>query len=392
MSEDGYLQPRPADYDLDPRLKHQPEQSQPDLRQDGRQESKPRFDSGVADLEMHRLSNSPRPKSSAMYEYIDSDSHYEDVRGTLARSVSQTPNGGHDVRQSVVSESRSAMTDVTMNTDDTAAIFRSAADKKKRYNPLYQPGGESASSSYARKKKQQKQSSLERHVQVQCAFLLLLSILALAALALSLYLLVFQVMDHNKFVLSRLNSLEEINKKLSQENEALLVIVTAAGFNTSLTTSPFIKTLTNASETVLTFEEKLNSLDQQMTFTQQNVSQTLDYWTAYFNESIVKTQKMPGPQGPAGVGNLSACEYKKVTSTAVSSSSPSRTSFQPEMSQLESKVVMFAACGVEGGTGSSLDPYVITPNKVQYRCVCSGQTSSKDRICHIHLLLCPRES
>lgn len=46
MSEDGYLQPRPADYDLDPRLKHQPEQSQPDLRQDGHQEPKPRFDSG----------------------------------------------------------------------------------------------------------------------------------------------------------------------------------------------------------------------------------------------------------------------------------------------------------------------------------------------------------
>ncbi|XP_046557867.1 uncharacterized protein LOC124267080 isoform X2 [Haliotis rubra] len=302
---------------------------------------------------MHRLSNSPRPKSSAMYEYIDTDSHYEDVRGTLARSVSQMPNGGHDMRQSVVSESRSALTDVTMDTDDTAAIFRSAADKKKRYNPLYQPGGESASSSYARKKKQQQQANLERHVRVQCAFLLLLSIIALAALALSLYLLVFQVTDHNKYVLRRLGSLEETNKKLLQENEALMVIVTAAGFNTSLTSSPLIKTLTNASQTVLTFEEQLNSLDQQMTFTQQNVSQTLDYWSAYFNESIAKTQKMPGPQ---------------------------------------SKIVMFASCGVEGGTASHLEPNVITPHKVQYRCICSGQTASRDRICSIHLLLCPRES
>ncbi|XP_067681763.1 uncharacterized protein [Haliotis asinina] len=340
---------------------------------------------------MHRLSDSSRPKSSAMYEYIDSDSHYEDVRGTLARSVSQMPNGGNDTRQSVVSDSRSALTDVTMNTDDTAAIFRSATDKKKRYNPLYQPGGESATS-YTRKKKQKQQANLERHVRVQCAFLVLISIVALAALALSLYLIVFQVTDHNKYVLSRLSSLEETNKKLLQENEALMVIVTAAGFNTSLTSSPLIKTLINASQTVQTFNEQLNSLDQQMAFTQENVTQMLEYWSAYFNESIVKTQKMPGPQGPAGVGNLSACEYQNVTSTSVSSSSPSRTSLQPDLNQLESKVVMFAWCSVEGGTTSHLEPNVITPHKVQYRCKCSGQTTIRDRICNIHLLLCPRES
>ncbi|XP_050405652.1 uncharacterized protein LOC126821291 [Patella vulgata] len=367
----GYLHAKATNYAVD---NHKP-QPQPRTR------TKMRFDSGVGDLEMHRVSGLSPTRSSMSYEYVDNVNHYEEVP-TLDNRL-PTPVVPPAVPEPLSQRSpdsqttiTSAQTEVTSDTDDRATVFRSRSTNSKRKkisNPLYSRMISAASNIFADQKHNEstkKIDSLEHQVSCQCLVILILFIVTLGATALCIYLMIAHSDSFisNNELLVRIQKLEEANMKLYQSS--------ALKTNNSV------------------FESNLNQINvnqQQLEFTYKNLTSQITSINNDLQQQIYNVSKMPGPPG---VGNLSACFYSNSTATSTGSDAiASETSWKPELAKLTDYVVMSAFCTVTGGTRYELEVLVHAPNSVQYNCRCYGAVSGKAyRYCVVHYVLCPRYS
>lgn len=146
----------------------------------------------------------------------------------------------------------------------------------------------------------------------------------------------------------------------------------------------------NLSNTKVTLQQ----VHDQVSFSYQNLSSIMASQNSIVQEQLLNISKMEGPQGPQGVGNLSACFMK--TDTASSASDTTRTSTLnpfPPMEDFEKYVVMFVTCSMSGGLYHTLNLTVTDSHRVQYQCMCSGQVSGESiRKCQLHVWLCPRLS
>ncbi|KAK7488363.1 hypothetical protein BaRGS_00020337 [Batillaria attramentaria] len=114
---------------------------------------------------------------------------------------------------------------------------------------------------------------------------------------------------------------------------------------------------------------------------------------ASLQDQLQNISLTPGPQGPAGAGDLNQCYYKNVTSNQALPGLYSTTSWQPALDVLENNIVMSAACGVIGGDQQFVETNAISSNKVQFRCRCDGAVDGYQyRECRLHLIVCPRTS
>ncbi|XP_022097276.1 uncharacterized protein LOC110982858 isoform X2 [Acanthaster planci] len=97
-----------------------------------------------------------------------------------------------------------------------------------------------------------------------------------------------------------------------------------------------------------------------------------------------------GPQGQQGAGDLSQCDYQKLSdSSAGSSVSVTRG---PWTSPTADKIFTAFTCSTKGGTLANLE----TDTQGRYRCVCTGwhapSDGSTDRKCYSHYWRCPKTS
>ncbi|XP_069116854.1 uncharacterized protein [Argopecten irradians] len=309
-----------------------------------------RFDSGVADLDDIHVSPTPsrqltangkkRPASTVKnYDYADYEGHqYEELphpkteggRQTSPESCSEyQSSGGTTITAETPSES-----------GDTAAIVRNP-DQRKRYNPLYDTMVGSSPNIYNKVKAAQPDTTLQDRMKMMKIIVIFLILISCLSLAISLY----------------------------------IVIAYVAA---PLTIQNLQKELHNLHNNYSDLNHKLQFLESVMS---GNFS--LDYL-----EEL-------GQRGPPGVGNLSACYMREYDALSSSQTSQTDTQWEPRADVLQTNVVMFAMCGVKNGVDRYLEVRESTAgaNKYQYRCLCSGKsTSDTTRTCITYMWLCPRES
>ncbi|XP_033736292.1 uncharacterized protein LOC117324504 isoform X5 [Pecten maximus] len=309
-----------------------------------------RFDSGVADLDDIHVSpdhsrrltanGKQRPASTVKnYDYADYEGHqYEELPHPKAEGGRQTSPESCSEYQS------SAGTTITAETPsesgDTAAIVRNS-DQRKRYNPLYDTMISSSPNIYNKVKAAQPDKALQERMRMMKIIVIFLILISCLSLAISLYIVIaFVAAPHT--IQSLQKELNSLHNNYSDLNQKLQFLENVMSGNTSF--------------------EYLEEL---------------------------------GQQGPPGVGNLSACYMKNFDALSSSQTSQTDTQWEPGPDVLKTNVVMFAMCGVENGVDRYLEVRQSSAgaNMFQYRCLCSGKSSSSTtRTCITHMWLCPRES
>ncbi|VDI84240.1 Hypothetical predicted protein [Mytilus galloprovincialis] len=128
----------------------------------------------------------------------------------------------------------------------------------------------------------------------------------------------------------------------------------------------------------------------------QNFTSTLSAINNTVQDQLDIISKMPGPQGPEGVGNLTACFLQEYSQGSRIQEAQTETDEFPLDSDLKTKVVMSAYCSVVNGLYTRMEvrrPSQTDFKTVKYHCICSGAVAGKsNRYCKIFLWLCPRES
>ncbi|XP_033736290.1 uncharacterized protein LOC117324504 isoform X3 [Pecten maximus] len=389
--------------------------------------------SGVADLDDIHVSpdhsrrltanGKQRPASTVKnYDYADYEGHqYEELPHPKAEGGRQTSPESCSEYQS------SAGTTITAETPsesgDTAAIVRNS-DQRKRYNPLYDTMISSSPNIYNKVKAAQPDKALQERMRMMKIIVIFLILISCLSLAISLYIVIaFVAAPHT--IQSLQKELNSLHNNYSDLNQKLQFLENVMSGNTSfeyleelgqqvsdLKTETSTKLLTleqNLQETKALLQHNQKNIDNvygnaslQINATQHDLLEFQSNFTSYltiiqsdFEDKLNIISKMPGPQGPPGVGNLSACYMKNFDALSSSQTSQTDTQWEPGPDVLKTNVVMFAMCGVENGVDRYLEVRQSSAgaNMFQYRCLCSGKSSSSTtRTCITHMWLCPRES
>ncbi|KAK3093443.1 hypothetical protein FSP39_015775 [Pinctada imbricata] len=376
-----------------------------------------RFDSGVADLDHVAteipLQQSPtgkgqRPHSLAKtYDYADYGAHqYEELPQTRLNnnhqkqmspdSVDSHSSNGTTVTSGVHSEGEE-MGDNSQN-----------SEQRKRYNPLYDTMINSSPTIYNKVNEVAKtRADNHQRRQMNCLrlFIVLLVILSCTSLVLCVVLVLAKSQSDSdietlKTELSQLKSkFTSMDEKMSQlerivaGNKSFEYIVDLDKkldifeSQTNRDVNQLVQTVSNMSVIAMNNKDRIETV-------YNNITQHISNVNGYVQEQMVNISKMPGPQGPQGVGNLSACYMKMYSAQGHESSPQTSTALFPTDAELQTKVVMFAVCSVEDSEYHNLHFEQVTINKIKYKCVCSGSSTASDgtRNCKLHLWMCPRES
>ncbi|XP_060081624.1 uncharacterized protein LOC132560939 [Ylistrum balloti] len=392
-----------------------------------------RFDSGVADLDdvhvspdlSHRLTanGKQRPSSTAKnYDYADYEGHqYEEL-------PHPKPEGGRQTSPESCSEYQSSAGTVTAETPsesgDTAAIVRNS-DQRQRYNPLYDTMISSSPNIYNKVKATQPDNSIQEKLKMMKIIVIFLILISCLSLAISLYIVI--VYSAGPLTIQSLQKdLNSLHNNYSDLNQKLQFLESVMSGNTSV---DYLEELgqrvselkTETSTKLLTLEKNLletkallqhnqknidnvygnaslqiNATQHDLFAFQSNFTSQLTIIQSDFEDRLSIISKMPGPKGPPGVGNLSACYMRDFDALSSSQTPQTDTQWEPDSDVLKTNVVMFAVCGVKNGVERYLEVRESSAgtNKFQYRCLCSGRLSSSGttRTCITHLWLCPRES
>ncbi|XP_069116850.1 uncharacterized protein [Argopecten irradians] len=388
---------------------------------------------GVADLDDIHVSPTPsrqltangkkRPASTVKnYDYADYEGHqYEELphpkteggRQTSPESCSEyQSSGGTTITAETPSES-----------GDTAAIVRNP-DQRKRYNPLYDTMVGSSPNIYNKVKAAQPDTTLQDRMKMMKIIVIFLILISCLSLAISLYIVIayvaapLTIQNLQKELHNLHNNYSDLNHKLQflesvmSGNFSLDYLEELGQRVSDLRTETSTKILTleqNLQETKALLQHNQKNIDnvygnasQQINATQTDLLEFQSNFTSYlihiqsdFEDRLNLISKMPGPQGPPGVGNLSACYMREYDALSSSQTSQTDTQWEPRADVLQTNVVMFAMCGVKNGVDRYLEVRESTAgaNKYQYRCLCSGKsTSDTTRTCITYMWLCPRES
>ncbi|XP_021378037.1 uncharacterized protein LOC110466076 isoform X2 [Mizuhopecten yessoensis] len=385
---------------------------------------------GVADLDDIHVSpdhrqtanGKQRPSSTAKnYDYADYGGHqYEELPHPKAAAGRQTSPES-------CSEYQSSAGTVTAETPsesgDTAAIVRNS-DQRKRYNPLYDTMVGSSPNIYNKVKAAQPNNVVQERLRMLKIIVIFLILISCLSLAISLYIVIvyaagpLTIQSLQKELNSLHNNYSDLNQKLHfletmmTGNMSLEYLEELGQRVSELKTDTSTKILSleqNLQETkeLLQHNQKIidnvygnaslqiNATQHQLLAFQSNFTSHLTIIQSDFEDKLSIISKMPGPQGPPGVGNLSACYMRDFDSSSSSQTIQTDTQWEPDNNVLKANVVMFVMCGVRNGVDRYLEVRESSAgaNKFQYRCLCSGKTStSTTRTCITHFWLCPRES
>ncbi|XP_045180801.2 uncharacterized protein LOC123540058 isoform X2 [Mercenaria mercenaria] len=355
------------------------------------------FDSGVGDLENIHIDGMNQNKN---YDYADYGHQYEELPNR--KSIAKCPmDSGMDSRSEFYQSSGGA-TDIASETEDTANIVNHRNDKRKRVNPLYDAMTQSMPSIYNKNKSTESEGLRQQVRCLKCALIILI-VLTCAAIAIS----VFAVITYNQTKDDPDPLLTPKVQKLTSDYSRLEALLSS--FDDSNDTMKIlsdlvdkVKTIENASDTrfeavnqqIAATQHDILVNSQDIVDTRKNVSSEISFLNMTLQLQLHNISKQEGPQGPQGVANFSHCSYINHSSEAVASDKfPSYSLWLPTEVDLDRNIALFASCSIEGGTEDHLEIHAISPEKVQYRCRCSGNiTGESRRTCTVHILRCPRYS
>lgn len=363
-----------------------------------REHSPRHFNVGVGDLEHVHIDGMHQNKQ---YDYADFGHQYEELPSRKGTQKNFNMDSGMDSRSELY-QSSGGTTDVTSETEDTANIVNSRSEKRKRVNPLYDAMTQSMPSIY-NKNKPATDEGLRNQIRCLKCVVIILVVLSIASIAVSIY-----------AVLSRSNTKVEQDpyitnqvQKLSQDYSRLEDLLSSFDDNndTMKVLSDLIKQVNTIEHDVTSqigdlksdiasVEHNINVITQEISDTNTNISRQISLLNMTIQLQLHNISKMEGPMGPQGVANFSRCSYYNISNDAVASDMfPSFSPYAPTEIDLERNIALFASCSVENGAREELEVNAITPQKVQYRCKCSGTIPDKPRrICRVHIVVCPRNS
>lgn len=388
------------------------------------------FDSGVADLDgitpnlSHPTAQNgkPRPPSTKNYDYADYGGHqYEELPQLRAGDGRQkSPESCSEYQSS----SGTTTVETPSESGDTSAIVRNA-DERKRYNPLYDAMVGSSPNIYNKVKATQPNNAFQQRLRMMKIIVILLILISCLSLAISLYIIIvyaavpLTIQSLQNELNDLHNNYSELNVKmhymenmvagnssfeyltdLSQRVSDLKIQTTAKINNLELSlldTQDLLRSNQKHIDSAYgNASQQINITQHELVAFQSNFTSHLNIIQSEFDDKLSIISKMPGPQGPPGVGNLSACYMRDYSMS--SASQQTDTQWEPDDDTLQANVIMFVLCEVRNGVDRYLEMRsagLSSPNMYQFRCLCSGMSSgatSSTRTCITHLWLCPRES
>jgi hypothetical protein len=200
-----------------------------------------------------------------------------------------------------------------------------------------------------------------------------------------------QRLETNVFVLqTQLNQLMAILNGSSPEDSTLL---TAKVDNLLSLTSSHDKLLKQLNQSDVALNESVFTVKSLVKTQQLNITSQLNELILNLNGRIENVTKMPGPQGPSGAGNLSACNHY-VNSSGSSSAFAETLSGVVDLlapGPTQGWVMTGALCTTTGGTQAMLKYNINLPSV--YQCICKGVDSGAiSRYCELHYWVCPKVS
>ncbi|XP_060554731.1 uncharacterized protein LOC132715689 isoform X3 [Ruditapes philippinarum] len=351
---------------------------------------------GVGDLENIHIDGMNQNKN---YDYADYGHQYEELPNR--KSIAKCPmDNGMDSRSEFYQSSGGA-TDIASETDDTANIVNHRSDKRKRVNPLYDQMTQSMPSIY-NKTKSSNDGELRKQVRCLKCAIIVLFVLLCAAIAVS----VFAVITYNQSKHDPDPLLTPKVQKLTSDYTRLENLLSS--FDDGNDTMKILSDLIDKVKTVESYSKtQIEALNTQLASTQHgvlvnlqniedlntNVTDNIASLNMTLQLQLHNISKQEGPQGPQGVANFSQCSYYNHSSEAVASDRfPSYSIWLPTEVDLDTNIGLFAFCSIEGGEEDLLEIHAISPQKVQYRCRCTGYIGESRRTCTVHVLRCPRYS
>lgn len=335
-----------------------------------------RVDSGI-ETDSQR---SPTPSTSttnprnsvAVYEYINP----KDVYLEPHPSVRSRYGPGESLSSASTNAPLAYVRDVMSDSEDVIAGFEDPS--RRRFNPMYEALEKSATRLYAQTCHCKIQASTQKQIRcLWCAliFLIIIMIFSLGVMAYVLFFLVPSIQVRVVFQEEQIRDLQSQSDPPRQTRNGNVIQMPVK----NNTVEPRVREMLGA---IAQLNMSVNGLTSQ-----------LFAMNASFQDQILNISLTPGPEGPAGAGDLNRCYYQNRSSNQRLPGQYSTTSWQPEINVLEDYTVMSVACGVVGGTQQFVESNAVTIHKVQYRCRCDGEVSGYTlRECRIHLVLCPRSS
>lgn len=376
---------------------------------------------GVADLDqsMSPMNGTASPSATfhpistnKTYDYAEYGSHqYEELpHSRLQASGPQMSPSSTDSRSSDNQSSSGTtvtISDIPSDAGDTTNIVRSQSQKdeeqRKRYNPLYDAMITTTPSIY-NKVRVTRESMLQTQIRLLRMIVIILIFISCTSLSLSLYLIISNSSDSTVGNLKKeVSSLEE--KYIGVQNRIKQVESLMAG-NLSFDHlaqlgQKVLEIETTLSSNFTAIDKKIEVTNNKIDLNQGNILSVYQNYTQNLSEmnNTVQYQldtisKMEGPQGPQGVGNLTACYLQEYSAGSSSAASYTETDPVPYDDNFKKHVVMSAYCSVLNGQYTRMEVISASDYRtIKYKCICSGQLEGEnDRHCRIHLWLCPRES
>ncbi|VDH97150.1 Hypothetical predicted protein [Mytilus galloprovincialis] len=375
---------------------------------------------GVSDLDqsLSPVTGTPSPNATfrpistnKTYDYAEYGSHqYEELPHSRLQ-----PNGPQMSPCSSSSDNQSStgtnvtISDVPSDAGDTANIVRSQSQKdeeqRKRYNPLYDTMINATPSIY-NKVRVTRESMLQTQIRLLRIIVVFLIFISCVSLSISLYLIISNSSDSS--VQNLQSEVSSLKKKYNSIQNRIKQVESLMAGNLSFEHLARLGEKVYDLESVVssnfsTVDKKIQITNSAVTLNQGNILSVSQNFTSTLSEmnNTVQDQldiisKMPGPQGPEGVGNLTACFLQEYSQGSRIQEAQTETDEFPLDSDLKTKVVMSAYCSVVNGLYTRMEvrrPSQTDFKTVKYHCICSGAVAGKsNRYCKIFLWLCPRES
>ncbi|XP_076097505.1 uncharacterized protein LOC143067824 isoform X2 [Mytilus galloprovincialis] len=375
---------------------------------------------GVSDLDqsLSPVTGTPSPNATfrpistnKTYDYAEYGSHqYEELPHSRLQ-----PNGPQMSPCSSSSDNQSStgtnvtISDVPSDAGDTANIVRSQSQKdeeqRKRYNPLYDTMINATPSIY-NKVRVTRESMLQTQIRLLRIIVVFLIFISCVSLSISLYLIISNSSDSS--VQNLQGELSSMKEKYNNIQNRIKQVESLMAGNLSFEHLARLGEKVYDLESVVssnfsTVDKKIQITNSAVTLNQgnilsvsQNFTSTLSAINNTVQDQLDIISKMPGPQGPEGVGNLTACFLQEYSQGSRIQEAQTETDEFPLDSDLKTKVVMSAYCSVVNGLYTRMEvrrPSQTDFKTVKYHCICSGAVAGKsNRYCKIFLWLCPRES
>ncbi|XP_062595551.1 uncharacterized protein LOC134256889 [Saccostrea cucullata] len=267
-----------------------------------------------------------RPVSTAKtYDYADCPHQYEELphpqlqpNGMSPDSVDTHSSNGTTVTSGIHSE---------LEEGDRAA---QSSEERKRFNPLYDAMINTSPVIYNKVNstvKAKQDLTVMSQLRLLKIALLLLILISIASLFISIY-VVIAFSDGPNEVASLKRELQSLQSNYTNMKTKMMILESLVAGNKSF---EYISDLDDkliffqrqTKENISSLQTNLQNtktdiiqVEDHLSYSFQNLTSIIESQNATFQEQLLNISKMQGPQGPQGVGNLSACFMKDNVATS----------------------------------------------------------------------------